>query len=336
MTLPETIVAERPWLERGRRVWIPLGPGDRPVVAVGDTVTPITVVAEHVRDPRVVRVSVPDRERDRERFPPGAPVRPEDARSWWRRSGLSEEGTVLYGDPDGRVSAVVGREREPLHARADGTVVAVTPGGIAVLLAGQALPGVAGAGQAVFGRLRIAVGDAGDELRSAALHVADAGSIVVAGARVDVETLTRARALGITGVITGGIAGHDLRAFARSEARQRAALHLLPGFAVLVLEGYGRRSLAGPPWELLLAAAGSSVSIFSDPPLLAFDPASTLPAVPPGTIRIAAGPGAGTSGTIDGPALMHRFDEGAHMLAVPFVGGGRRWIVPLADLERFR
>ena len=52
-----------------------------------------------------------------------------------------------------------------------------------------------------------------------------------------------------------GMAGHDLRSFARSEERQRAAMHALPPFAVLVLEGYGRRSLAGPPWDLLLAAA---------------------------------------------------------------------------------
>src|SRR5439155_15996265 len=234
-----------------------------------------------------------------------------------------------------RLNVVVGRLREPVYARADGTVLAVTPGGIELLLSGQALTGVAAAGQAVHGRLRIAVSDPGDELRSGGLHVADAGSIVVGGARIDVETLTRARALGIHGVVAGGMAGHDLRSFARSEERQRAAMHALPPFAVLVLEGYGRRSLAGPPWDLLLAAAGSSVSIFPDPPLLVFEPAASLPRVASGTVRIVGGPGAGTAGTIDGPATMQRFEEGVHVLAVPFVGGGRRWLVPLADLERF-
>jgi hypothetical protein len=212
----------------------------------------------------------------------------------------------------------------------------VAPGGIAVDVAGHALDGVAGAGEPVHGRLRMGVGDPGDELRSTGLHVADAGSIVVAGARVDVETLTRARALGIHGVITGGIAGHDLRAFEQSEARQQAALHPLPPFAVLVLEGFGRRSLAGPPWDLLVAAAGTSISIFPDPPLLVFSADADLTSVAPGTVRIVAGPGAGTVGTIDGPVILHRFDDGVRLLAVPFFGGGRRSIVPLADLERFQ
>jgi hypothetical protein len=105
---------------------------------------------------------------------------------------------------------------------------------------------------------------------------------------------------------------------------------------VLVLEGFGRRSLAGPPWDLLLGAAGSSVSIYPDPPLLVFTPDTHLATVPTGTLRIAAGPGAGTVGAIDGPATMQRFPEGVHVLAVPFVGAGRRWLVPLADLERFQ
>jgi hypothetical protein len=293
----------------------------------------MTVAAEHVRDTRVLPVD--PRDRAQGKFPPGSRIAPSDARPRRGRGALTEDGTVLYRSSRSRLNVVVGRLREPIYARADATVVSVAPGGIELLLSGQALAGVAGAGQAVHGQLRIAVGDPGDELRPGGLHVADAGSIVVAGARVDVETLTRARALGIHGVIAGGMAGHDLRSFARSEERQRAALHSLPPFAVLVLEGFGRRSLAGPPWDLLLAAAGTSVSIFPEPALLVFDPAATLPEVPSGTIRIAAGPGAGTAGTVDGPALIQRFEEGVHVLAVPFSGAGRRWIVPLGDLERF-
>ena len=45
-----------------------------------------------------------------------------------------------------------------------------------------------------------------------------------------------------------------------------------------------------------------SVSIFPDPPLMVFSPDADLAAVPPGTVRIVAGPGAGTVGTIYGPA----------------------------------
>jgi len=327
----ERLIPSRPWLRQGAQAWIGLGPGDTASVESGDRVTPITVIGERVRDPHVALVAP----RDRARFEPGARIKPEET-STRGRGGLADEGTVLYRSTRARLAVVSGREREAVHARVDGRVTAVTPGGVAVLVSGWALDGVAGAGQPVHGRLRMGVGDPGDELRSAGLHVADAGSIVVAGARVDVETLTRARALGIHGVITGGIAGHDLRNFQQSEARQQAALHPLPPFAVFALEGFGRRSLAGPPWDLLLAAAGMGVSIFPDPPLLVFAPDADLVSVAPGTVRIVAGPGAGTVGRIDGAAAMHRFDEGVRLLAVPFFGGGRRSIVPLADLERFQ
>ena len=52
--------------------------------------------------------------------------------------------------------------------------------------------------------------------------------------------------MGVRGVIVGGLAGKERRDFLASEARQRAALHRLPPFAVLVLDGVMRRPIAGP------------------------------------------------------------------------------------------
>ena len=66
------------------------------------------------------------------------------------------------------------------------------------------------------------------------------------GSRVDAESLTRARAMGVRGVIVSGLGGKERRDFMASESRQRAALHRLPPFAVLVLDGALRRPIAGP------------------------------------------------------------------------------------------
>ena len=86
----------------------------------------------------------------------------------------------------------------------------------------------------------------GARLRPGSLDVGLAGAILVVGSRVDAETLTRARAMGLRGIIVAGLAGKDRRDFLASEARQRASLHRLPTFAVLVLDGAVRRQIAGP------------------------------------------------------------------------------------------
>ena len=69
------------------------------------------------------------------------------------------------------------------------------------------------------------------ELRSGAVDISAAGSILVAGARLDIEALTRARAIGVAGIICGGVVGRELQQLEESDVRQRAALHALTPFA---------------------------------------------------------------------------------------------------------
>jgi hypothetical protein len=59
------------------------------------------------------------------------------------------------------------------------------------------------------------------------------------------------------GVVVSGLAGKERRDFLASERRQRAALHRLPPFAVLILDGVIRRPIAGPI-AAVLEAVGSS------------------------------------------------------------------------------
>src|SRR4029079_5889331 len=115
-----------------------------------------------------------------------------------------------------------------------GIVRSVRPGtGITIRAAGRGIRGIVALGGPTRGRLQLG---ADGELRSGGLDVGSAGTILVVGSRVDAETLTRARAMGVCGIVVAGLASKERRDFIASEARQRAALHRLAPVAVLVLD----------------------------------------------------------------------------------------------------
>ena len=174
-------------------------------------------------------------------------------------------------------------------------------------------------------------------MRAAGLNVGRAGTILIVGGRVDAETLTRARAMGIRGIVVGSLTAKGLRDFAASEARQRASLHRLLPFAVLVLDGAIRRRVASPVRAALAALAGRDVAIVGDPPLLLFDPGGVaLPRPPAGWVRVRQGAWGGREGRWVGLAGIRRFRGGVRQEAglVQF-DEGAPVALPLGDLERF-
>ena len=154
----------------------------------------------------------------------------------------------------GRWRVATGDIADPLETPFAGIVRDVRPGtGITIRAAGRGIRGIVALGGPTRGRLQRRRG------RRAAARAAStsgsAGTILVVGSRVDAETLTRARAMGVRGIVVAGLASKERRDFLASEARQRAALHRLPPFAVLVLDGAIRRPLAGAV-QAVLGGAG--------------------------------------------------------------------------------
>jgi hypothetical protein len=175
------------------------------------------------------------------------------------------------------------------------------------------------------------------ELRTGALDIGFAGTILVVGGRIDAETLTRARAMGVRGIIVGGLASKERRDYVASEARQRAALHRLPPFAVFVLDGAVRRPIASPVLALLEALSGHEVAIVADPPALLFDlPDLPIPDPPPDLVRIRGGELGGREGRWMGVLGPRRFGGGIHLEAASVrLSDGSSVAVPLGELERF-
>jgi hypothetical protein len=327
------LVAGRRLIADGPLAWFDMHPGDRSLVAAGQAVAAGAALFERLRDSHpATPPSQPDADAlPGQRFVP-LPGRIPSLRG--RPDPLEVE--LLHHPPSGwRV--VAGEVADTLDVPAAGIVREVVHGvGVAVALEGHALLGTSVAGVPARGRLVMAAEPAG-ELRPSALDVGLAGTIVVAGARVSAETLSRGRAMGIRGVVVASLGQKELRDFRASEARQRAALHRLEPFAILVLDGTARRPIAGPMVAILAALAGRDVAIVPDPPALLFpddDAAGIRPQ--PDLVRIRHGPDAGREGRFVEPLGRRRFAANVQAEAARVgLPDGRDMTVPLADLERF-
>lgn len=304
-----------------------LAPGDRALVAAGDSVVVGAPIAEMIRDPRLDEFDLPT---DAEAPLPGS-----------RWTGNNRRGTdggptgEYIFDWHGRWRVATGDITDALETPFAGIVRDVRPGtGITIRAAGRGIRGIVALGGPTRGRLQLG---ADGELRSGGLDVGSAGTILVVGSRVDAETLTRARAMGVCGVVVAGLASKERRDFIGSEARQRAALHRLPPFAVLVLDGATRRPLAGAVRAVLAALAGFEVAIVTDPPMLVFDrPNLVIPPPPVDLVRIRAGAMSGREGQFITAIGPRRFPGGAHLEAgIVRLPDGTDAAIPLGDLERF-
>lgn len=311
------VVRMRRLVEAPIEVSFPLAPGDRALVAAGESVVPGAPIIERVRDPRMSDVVVP----------PASDPAP---------GGRIPDGELLFEWRD-RWRVAYGEVTEPLDSPIAGIVKDVRPGiGIVVRATGRGLRAIVTLGGPTRGQLHVASWVEG-ELRSGSVDVGLAGKILVVGSRIDAETLTRARAMGVRGIIVAGLASKERRDFLASENRQRAALHRLPPFAVLVLEGAVRRPLAGPVMDILEALEGHDVALVADPPMLVFEePELEVPTPEPDRVRIRAGQLMGREGTWAGLVGQRRFAGGVHLEAgtVRF-DDGSLVAVPIGDLERF-
>jgi hypothetical protein len=322
-------VPRRPFVEATLDVTLPLRAGDRPRVEAGESVLAGMPVADTVRDAHLIERPGDPAGRPGERWS----VEPSGA---GRPVPQPHEGERLFIS-NGRWRIAAGEHYDPVDSPVAGIVRDVRPGmGLTVRATGVGLRGAIALGDPTRGRLEIAT-DRDGELLPRSLDVGSAGAILVVGARIDAEALTRARAMGIRGVVVATLPGKDRRDYVASEARQRAALHRLPSFGVLVLHGSQRRPIGEAAMALLERLAGRDVAIVGSPPALLFDPDGvTIDVEPPGTVHVRSGPLAGRRGRWAGLAGLRRFPGATHAEA-GFVRFGDEPPValPLGDLERY-
>jgi len=362
-------VASRRILVSRPVIRIALGPGDRALVRVGDTIEAGTPIAERTPDASVLDVGrLTGPEPIEAPAPPAgpddaaAPAAPAPARvqgadrrtppapgKWWvggaERRGRPPTkkpfsrvaGTLLF-ESHGRWRAAVGERHEVVESPVAGVVSeARNTVGVSIEAIGCAIPAAIAAGEASRGYLDVPRLTDG-ELWASALDVGRSGAVVVAGSRISAQAISRARAMSIRGLIAGSVGHGELRDLEAAQIRQRASLTPSVPFGLIALDGYQRRPLATPVLALLAALAGREVAIVTEPPLLVFDVAEVpLPNLPADWIRVRSGEHAGREGRLLEVVDARRFKGGIHLDAavVRFVDETETTVLPLADIERF-
>jgi hypothetical protein len=327
------IVAKRQLLLSPVDAHFRLRPGDRPLVKAGEAVGRGQPLIEQYRDPRTIVVSGIE-EHD---GPPAPGDRWAEQPGRRPAEGDPTPGGELLFRSGGRWRIAGGDRPDPIEAPFAGVVHQVRSGtAVTVRTESSAILGRMALAGSTWGRLQI-IADADAELRAQHVDVGAAGAIVIAGARIDAEALTRARAVGIRGIIVAALGIKEQRDFLASERRGRAAVHGLPPFGILVLDGAARRPIASPYMALFEALQGTMVAIVGDPPALVIeDPTISLPGPAPELVRVRSGPLAGAEGTWAGLAGPRRFPAGVTLEAAFVRFGGRPPVaIPIGDLERF-
>jgi hypothetical protein len=332
-------IPPRATLTAGAVVRVAMLPGDEPLVNAGDVVAPGDGLLRRPRHPQVGEQPLHGRPA------PSPGTRFTDGRSLagqGRRAARFEGGgEVLYVTPAGRLRVVVSRNQAVVECPVAGTIEALDACSLTIRVEGTAIRAALTVGEASHGSLVVAVPGPDAELHPQSIDVRHAGAVLVAGSRVDVESLTRARAMGVRGVIVGGVIGSDVRALRASIERQEASVHASPAFALVVLDGYGKRPIPRDAWDALTLAAGAVVGVATDPPLVALPASVVLPVAEPGRVRVTAGSLLGRTGRVVEPSGCRRqaggiYQDCARVELDPatFPAGPEVVDVPLADLER--
>jgi len=330
--------------EVGRLLHLQIHLADRPLVLPGQPVELGQPLIEHFRE--VEPVEFPSSAAVIG-LPPGAILDEVQAAPSGRRgrkeTGVTYRTRVCEHGRDGITRLAAGSSPVTVLSPASGVVESITPARLDLRTSGLALDALVGWGRPAYGRIVVAVEDREAELLATRIDASAAGAVLVAGSRIDIEALSRARALGVAAVVAGGVASRDLRQLSSSEARQQAALHAASPFALLALGGYGRAPIPSHLWDLLVAAHGRLAGLLPDSRTLVIDgdPEPLLAAAsrPPRTVRVVSGDHRNHEGTLVGLSGPRRWPSGAYAPGgyVEMAGADgavERYCVPLTLLER--
>jgi hypothetical protein len=87
------------------------------------------------------------------------------------------------------------------------------------------------------------------------------GKVIVGGSFISSDALTRAKEVGVAGVVVGGIHDKDLRALLGYDLGVAITGTEQVGFTLILTEGFGSIPMAGKTFALLSAHAGQQASV---------------------------------------------------------------------------
>jgi hypothetical protein len=144
----------------------------------------------------------------------------------------------------------------------DGTIVEIHPNqGVTVEATCSLVQGIFGIGGETSGELVVAVTSPDEALMPAHLRSDMKDKIVVGGSFLSAETMSKAKELGVAGLVVGGIHDKDLRTLLGYDLGVAITGTEQVGFTLILTEGFGTIPMAQKTFALLSAHAGEKASI---------------------------------------------------------------------------
>ena len=242
-----------------------------------------------------------------------------------------------------------------LLAYVDGTIVETHPGqGVTVQTDCAFIQGIFGIGGETWGPLAVGV-DAPDATLSAARLTPDfKGKVVIGGSFIGTEVLKRAKEIGVSGLVVGGMHDKDLRELLGYDLGVAITGTERVGFTLILTEGFGMIPMAKKTFDLLGRYVGRKASISGAtqiragvirPEIIIAGDGAAASAAPPPTekagiqlgdpVRVIRDPLFGKIGKV--VALPHDLrtietESLARVLEVEFPDG-KRAVIPRANVE---
>ncbi len=227
-----------------------------------------------------------------------------------------------------------------LKAGLPGEVVELIPDrGVTIEATGGLVQAAWGNGKSDFGVLNVLVKDAVELLTTKDIDVSMRGGIVMGGHCESEEVIRMAETMSLRGLILV------------SAAAALAPAMMMTSLPILILEGFGRRTLYPPAHKLLVSADRRDVALLAEngdvyqearPELVIPGPATSYIAPPPDTaklevgsaVRIIRAPAAGAAGTVTALKVGSVFPGGLKAQAAEVkLDNGSVLNVPVANLE---
>jgi hypothetical protein len=148
-----------------------------------------------------------------------------------------------------------------LSAYIDGTIAEVTPAqGVVVEAHCAFVQGIFGVGGETAGTITLAVKNPEEILTADHLTPEHKGQIVIGGALAQKDTFARARELGISALVVGGVHDRDLRDLLGYDLGVAITGTEKIGFTLIITEGFGAIPMAKRTFDLLSAKIGRKAS----------------------------------------------------------------------------
>jgi hypothetical protein len=205
---------------------------------------------------------------------------------------LKKEGDrIAIGEPLARTKGIFGKFRNEYASKASGTIESISSVTGQVILRGEPQPlqveaflagtvdeiipeegcvieaevtliqGIFGIGGETHGPIRMACLSHDQELKGNLIVPEMKGCVVIGGARIDMEAIQKARQVGVSAVVTGGLDDKDLEQLLGYNLGVAITGSEHVGLTLIVTEGFGEIAMAERTFNLLASRQGDHAAV---------------------------------------------------------------------------